>query len=717
LDSRKDITKQTLLNHLTEAANDNSVGGKSDAGETNVIGTVFHAFLDFLEGESVDSFNHLQVGKIDLRAIARAESAHCVDPRGWLFEHWLANYQASQRKTRGVYFTPAPVTNYLVDAVGHLLKTRFDFADSNASDATKQDATIQGAVIIDPACGCGAFLSTVAERWPELELGALPRCLGLEIDETTASIARRLLPRRVTVNTLNALTLCPETAPLELSGAKPLIVLGNPPYSNFAGAAHSDWMHGLLADYTVGLDERKHNLHDDCIKFIRWSQFWLEQSGSGIAALVVNNTFATGLTHRQMRESLKESFDEIYLVDLGGEDNRNGSNIFGIRQAVGLLVLVKLEKPDAAGCRIQRAELHGSREEKFAQLEATSFATTPWKELPCGAPKFCHQTVAAPEYAEFIPLNELFREYVSGVQTKNDRVFTAHSCETLESNVRRYLKQLPDDSRIGFRSSAIRRYLTAPFDRRFIYYEPRLLGRPRVRVMQQMHFDNLGFVFMRQSVNEGDYDHFLVTRDIVSDRVFYSRRGAPFLAPLWLYQTDEFGNTTRQPNFSDAFWRAVCAATGSNRKQPISPNELFAYIYGVVYAPWYRERYATSLKDDFPRIPLPSDRNRFDALATLGEQLVVAHTSLVSEFENESRIERGYPKYCNQQVWLNEDHALEVAENIWRMRIGGYAVLPRWLKQRRKLKIGTEESSELASLIDALGATIQIQERLGSLEY
>ncbi len=77
-----------------------------------------------------------------------------------------------------------------------------------------------------------------------------------------------------------------------------------------------------LGAYKSSLGERKHNLDDDFIKFLRWGQYWIDQSGRGILAMVTNNTYLNGLTHRQMRASLAATFDHIYVLDLHGNSKK-----------------------------------------------------------------------------------------------------------------------------------------------------------------------------------------------------------------------------------------------------------------------------------------------------------------------------------------------------------------------------------------------------------
>ena len=57
----------------------------------------------------------------------------------------------------------------------------------------------------------------------------------------------------------------------------------------------------------------------------------------------------------------------------------------------------------------------------------------------------------------------------------------------------------------------------------------------------------------------------------------------------------------------------------------MTADEVFAYVYGVLHSPEYRERYAADLARLLPRIPGPADRVTFDAFAVAGQQLLDLH--------------------------------------------------------------------------------------------
>jgi predicted helicase len=72
-----------------------------------------------------------------------------------------------------------------------------------------------------------------------------------------------------------------------------IVVMGNPPYNNFGQANKGTWILDLLKEYKKDLNEKKINLNDDFIKFIRFGQWRIERTGHGILAFIVSNTVTT----------------------------------------------------------------------------------------------------------------------------------------------------------------------------------------------------------------------------------------------------------------------------------------------------------------------------------------------------------------------------------------------------------------------------------------
>ena len=633
-----------------------------------------------------------------------SRDAQPVLAEGHLFELLLRELDASGRRQRGAYFTPRPLAEFVARTAIRLADEQFAGRRCHA---------------IDPACGYGAFLAEAAGARP-LD-AAMQHVTGIELCRTTWAAAHLLLslasPRQLATRLLNVNPLAAgdslRNTILGLPG-EPLVpvILGNPPWSNFGRLNRSPWIDRLLADYRSGLAERKSNLADDAIKFIRWAQHWIDEAGAGILAFVTPNTWLAGLTHRRMRASLLESFDDLFVLDLHGETDGPGGddNVFGIRSGVAVVVLVKRpgnsEAPpsarnavypvrstqhsilstekadhDARRCRVEHSHVFGSRAAKFAALKTNpptpvtlTPATPEWRLTPVATGQSRWSATAS--YASFWPLDRIFRRYISGVQTKNDAVFVGFTRQAVVRQVQEWLEERAEP--IAFDAGHIRPYLLAPFDRRWIYYDPRLLGRPRHSVMRHMLRANLGLVFVRQATGRGEYDHFLAVDCLVSDRVFYSRHGAPFLAPLWVegsgFGVQESGVRSQTPgpdsNFEPSFLIAMAETLGAAACQPLS---VFHYLYGVAYSPTYRRLFGDELRRGFPRFPLPRDRDWFERLAALGGRLVDLHLSESSQV-------------------IDGDMLSGEA-----FRVGGYDVLRRWQAPRKSRGIAGDEA-DLARL-------------------
>ena len=114
-------------------------------------------------------------------------------------------------------------------------------------------------------------------------------------------------------------------------------------------AADGGWIRGLVEDYKTGFPDlykpgQAKWLHDDYVKFIRWAEWRVSQTGYGVVAFITNNGYLDNPTFKGMRKHLRESFDDLYLLNLHGstkkkETTPDGSadvNVFDIQQGVAL---------------------------------------------------------------------------------------------------------------------------------------------------------------------------------------------------------------------------------------------------------------------------------------------------------------------------------------------------------------------------------------------
>jgi type I restriction-modification system DNA methylase subunit len=310
------------------------------------------------------------------------------------YEDFLKAYKPQMRERRGVYYTPESVVSYMVRSVDILLKEKFNKPLGLADPEV---------MILDPACGTGTFLlwicQLIYQRFQEspealteglidkswsgyVKERLLPRIFGFELLMAPYAIAHLKLSlfleetgyqfdggKRLGVYLTNTLedsvkkseTLFEEFIALEANEAvgikqdEPvMVVLGNPPYSGHS-ENKNQWISELVRDYYqvdgMPLGEKNPKwLQDDYVKFIRFSQWRIAKTGMGVLAFITNHGYLDNPTFRGMRQSLDNTFDEIYVLDLHGNskkketapDGSKDENVFDIQQGVAVSLMLKL---------------------------------------------------------------------------------------------------------------------------------------------------------------------------------------------------------------------------------------------------------------------------------------------------------------------------------------------------------------------------------------
>ena len=649
------------------------------------------------------------------------------DPAVNFYEPFLAEYNPAERRARGVYYTPRPVVDFIVSSVDMILRDadRFGIVGGLANKSVS---------LLDPATGTGAFLLSAirkigraiygkfgdaglaaAEFKTVVEDHVLQNFFGFELMVAPYAIAHLKLAlelerlgyrfsrggsRRLRVYLANALDN-PGRKPDEFAFADfpsiaeeseaalrvkketdILVVLGNPPYANFGMMNKQAWLKNALAAYKAGLGERKVNLDDDYVKFIRFAQLQLEKTGKGVFAMITANSFLDGVTHRRMRESLLETFDEIYIYNLHGNARRGETtpdggvdqNVFDIMTGVSINIFVKLPKGARARksrCVVRSADAWGMRADKFAQL-ATAFDEVAWEEVDYQ--KFNRAFVATAwgkslgrlnffvpqrsaelirEYGGFTGVRDIFIEHNSGIQTKRDEVtiqfddaelnqVIARFCEWDAEKIRREYKLRADgrDWKIAWAQKDLRENKPPAVDIAYRPFDTRrtvcadnskgFVAYPRYKTMRHMLLPNLGLAAPRL-LQTGEYRHAFCVSAIMESGII---AGHNSLFPLYLYSDNgNLGKAHCRPNISSDFIAAAAAKIGA---RDIAAADVFYYIYALLHCPTYRARYAELLKFDFPRLPLTSDAALFGKLVALGNRLVNLHLLGDNPFDADS---------------------------------------------------------------------------------
>ena len=279
--------------------------------------------------------------------------------------------------------------------------------------------------------------------------------------------------------------------------------------------------------------------------------------------------------------------------------------------------------------------------------------------------------------------------------------------------------------------------LYRPFDVRRTYYTGQSRGficRPRPEVMRHMLAgENLALITSRLTKGE-TFRHAQVTQNI-AEVICMSPKTSNngFVFPLYLYPTadrqDLFAHhdpSERQPNLNPALVAALAQAYG----QEPTPEEIFHYLYAVLYAPAYRAKYVEFLRLDFPRLPFTADAALFGKLAALGKRLIGLHLLKSPELDPPACRFEGAGDGCiakgrqqglryetkEQRMYINAAQYFgPLPEAVWTYRVGGYQVSEKWLKDRQGRPLELDDIRTYCRIVTALGRTIEIQQQIDAL--
>ncbi|MDI6751700.1 MAG: N-6 DNA methylase [bacterium] len=753
----------------------------------HIVGPSFDKRLEYITNELCALFSHTDIPEL-MKQYFQAKTNEGQDPVIHFYEDFLKEYDPELRKKMGAYYTPLPCVRFIVRSVDHILEKEFGLINGLA-DTSKSATGIHRVQILDPATGTGTFISAVIRliyirllkggqkgRWPAyVHHDLLPRLHGFELMMAPYTIAHLKMSmafketgfwnfhRRLGIYLTNSLeesavqesmfmgfgfaeSIAEESKEASrIKNKTPImVVIGNPPYS-VSSSNKGEWIQNLIRDYKKGLGERKINLDDDYIKFIRFAEHFIEKNKSGIVAMITNNSFIDGITHRQMRKHLLETFDDIYILDLHGNskkkekapDGGKDENVFDIQQGVAISIFVCREDDKKGLGAVHHAELYGKREDKFKALNENDMQTVRWKELDYSTPYYFFvpkDFSLEEEYGKGLKVGELFPISNSGVKTDRDTLFIDMNKNVLE---KRMQKLLPGDFDETFKQefrvvnsgsykltekikgklfdhNYLQPIQYRPFDYQWIYYDATIISRSGYKVFS--HYENksnVGLVLMRTLVGSDLFTMVLLSNAIV-DLNFYGFQ--TYVFPLYLYSEDG----TRAPNLKKEIINEIENIVGK-----ITPEDIFDYIYAVLHSPSYREKYKEFLKIDFPRVPYPKDTESFKRLVAFGAELRSLH---LLESPKVNQFITTYPvagsdvveklTYKNGNLFINKDQYFgNLPEKAYNFYIGGYQPAQKWLKDRKGRTLTNADIEHYQKMIVALTETERIMREIDKKNF
>jgi len=750
----------------------------------HITGADFDKRLEFIVDELCEVFSHANVPHLMKQYFKDdlwGKTHEGPDPVIHFYEDFLREYDSELRKKMGAYYTPQPVVRFIVRAVDYLLKKEFGLP-SGLADTTKLKNGTHKVQILDPAVGTGTFLSAVIRsiylqlkengqigRWTTyVHHDLLPRIHGFEIMMAPYTIAHLKLSmafkatgfkhfnRRLGIYLTNSLeepdnlndlftgfgfaeSIAEESkqASLIKNETPIMVVIGNPPYS-ISSSNKGKWILDLIKDYKKNLNEKKINIDDDYIKFIRYAEHYIEKNKTGIVAMITNNSFIDGITHRQMRKHLLETFDDIYILDLHGNskkkekapDGSKDDNVFDIMQGVAISIFVRKNINKNKLGNVYHSELFGTRDKKFLNLSESNIANIRWEHLNYKdhyyffVPK---DFSAQDEYDKYFQITDLFNIHSAGIKTKVDKISIDFNKKILGKRVKGILinKYSLDEVinkfdlnkkttweynnvlKIDYDNKCLTLYDYRPFDQRFIYYNKNFLSRSRSKVMDNFYNkDNIGV----ETSRVGDY---LFISKNISDEHFVSDNSFKF--PLYIWLDDD----SKISNLKQEIVNEIEKVVGN-----ASPENILDYIYTILHSPNYREKYKEFLKIDFPRIPYPKDKTSFKKLVKLGTELRQLH---LLESPKVNKFITTYPipgsnevekiSYKDQKVFINKEQYFgKVPQSAWEFYIGGYQPAKKWLKDRKGRTLTNSDIEHYQKIIVALSETERIMKEIDKNE-
>jgi hypothetical protein len=714
------------------------------------------------------------------------------DPVVHFYETFLSQYDPDEREQRGVYYTPEDVVGYIVRSLDIILKQYFEKVDGFAC---------QNVTILDPAAGTLTFLAETAKtvvnefsanygsggkdqliknhilkNFYAFELMMAPYAvghlkMGFLLEELGYKLQKDDRFKLYLTNTLELEELAQSSLPGmsslsdeshsagKVKKEQPvLVVLGNPPYSGHS-ANKGKWISKEIREYYKvdgrDLDEKNPKwLQDDYVKFIRFAQWKIDSAGEGVLGFITNHSYLDNPTFRGMRQSLMNSFDQIYILDLHGNskkkekcpDGSKDQNVFDIQQGAAIILGVKkpgLEK------KISHSDLWGLRENKYTWLRTHNLNCTKWNTISPRSEFYFfipRDEKQLSKYEQFAKITDIFPVNSVGVVTSRDKFAINPNKEELKKRVRMFCDESLSDNMIkeAFNLKDKARWkvkdarskiraeknwekfvlliLYRPFDKQWIFYHDTMIERTRKNVMFHMTKENLSLLCCRQQ-NKVGFRHAFISDNIVESCIVSDRtREIGYIFPIYLYPPEDLYNGgekyQRDVNIDKTLLDKLSKAYG----RKLSPEKILYYIYAVLYSNVYRNRYAEFLKSDFPRIPFTADAELFSKMARYGGDLIKLHLLKSEKLEKPAVKFHGRGDRCIDKPEYDSEKKLvkinpkqyfgPLSDEIWQYQIGGYQVMDKWLKDRKGKYLDLNDIKHYCKMATALIETVATQKKI-----
>lgn len=729
------------------------------------------------------------------------------DPWVYFYEDFLAAYDPTQRNNRGVFYTPREVVDCQTRLCQHVLETRFGKglgfgeADVVVLDPAAGTGTYPISVIshaLDKAAAQlgegmrGQTATQLASNVNAFELLVGPYAVShLRISRILVDAGAKLPDHGVNVILTDALTapVAPGYAKqftlfqrqlaaeqerasvIKAETTRVTVVIGNPPWDRDESQATKDtrrkggmvrYQHegtdspGLIKDFVdplraAGAGGHAKNLYNDYVYFWRWA-IWkvCEQTDDpGIVSFITASSYLIGPGFAGMREMMRRQFDEIWLVDLGGEGRgtRREENVFDIQTPAVIAVAIRLPGQDPAERADQAAlvryrRVAGTRTAKYEALDKLDHldpGESTWHAAPTGwADPFIPSGTSA--LSSYPSLSDLLPWWQSGVQFKRswpigeDQSVLAERWETLTSAPEKDRPALLKESRdrkaadvyrslLGDKNlpalaepgpgapEATRRYGFRSFDRRWCLADNRV-GDYLRKALWETDGPNQLFLATLTTNPLGAGPAVTVSSHVPDLHYFRGSFGAKDVIPLWRDGQATIPNVTT--GLLDTLEHVY--------QRPVTATDLVAYVFALLGTGAYTDKFFEELTDPecrVPRVPITADPALFgkavafgtDLLwwATFGERFQPAvadgtpalwqpagSAKNTVAVPNDLPTSHGYDP-GSQTITINagelgQGQFAPVSQGVWDFEVSGLKVIQSWLSYRLKTPAGRKSS-------------------------
>lgn len=445
----------------------------------------------------------------------------------------------------------------------------------------------------------------------------------------------------------------------------------------------------IASTYVARSTGNPRSLYDSYVRAIRWASNRIQSSpDGGIVGFVSNGGWLDGNTADGIRHTFSEEFHHVYVFNLRGnqrtageQSRREGGKIFGSgsRNTVAITLLVKQPGDvPAGGARIHYLDVgeYLTREEKLEVVGASTVETIEWERVvPNEDADWINQR--DPRFDSLVALSGregVFRTYHRGLETGRDAWVFNSSRVTLEQTVYdmadffnrqvdEHASSIVGDTKadrvqvakkIADRSSPRFSWTNGAFGqladgvRMTVSDQIVQVGHYRPFMRQYVAFDSQ-FIQQTNGLHEfypldqpgsrsivvkqpgGQAPFFALATDVVSTLHACGAGNPVAVYARWRYEESSDSDGTlfdasesgRVSNLNPKTVQRFRDTLGDD----IDDDDVFAYVYGILHSPHFRETFAVNLKKERPRIPLVDDRNAFDQFRAAGQRLLDFHAN------------------------------------------------------------------------------------------